>query len=161
MTSSPFEAGIFIVATLVFLIVVCMILTSVRKLRIVMYVLSLIALTAIVFTVKSLIAMNGCVENVRNLNSALAKYRDGRGEYPASMAGLTPDYIRKIPVCPAAGADTYSQGYKRTDEGRECSFCCKGCNHSYRIFSIRIFAREDYPDFNSARDLKKRVDVRN
>jgi len=161
MASSPFEVGLFIAAALVFLIVICLILTSIRKLKPFLYIIALLSLTALIFTVKSLITMNSCVGNVRALNSALAKYKESRGTYPDKMSSLSPDFIQKVPVCPAAGKDTYTQSYKVSSEGRECSFCCKGKNHALEVFTIRLFVKDDYPDFNSARDLKERVNIKN
>ncbi|MHC9541775.1 MAG: hypothetical protein AB9903_19895 [Vulcanimicrobiota bacterium] len=161
MASSPFELGIFIAAALVFLIVICLILTSIRKLKPFLYIIALLSLIAVIFIVKSLIAMNGCVENVRALNSALAKYKFSKGTYPDTISSLSPDFIKKIPVCPSAGKDTYAPGYKATHDGRECSFSCKGKNHDLIVFTITLYAKQDYPNFNSARDLKERVNIKN
>ncbi|GEM_PF-2093124 len=164
MSSSPFEVDLFIAATLVFLVVISLILTSIRKLKPFLYIIAVLALVAVVFLIKNLIEMNGCVQNVRTFNSALVKYRDLKGTYPRTMSALTPDFIRKIPVCPATGKDTYSPTYKITHEGRDCSFCCKGKNHGFLIsigsLKLTFFVKENYPEFDSSKNMKERVDIR-
>lgn len=49
-----------------------------------------------------------CQRNLKNIATALGKYAaDNQGNYPFSLDGLTPDYMRTIPTCPAAGTNTY------------------------------------------------------
>lgn len=56
-----------------------------------------------------------CYRNLARISLALENYaRDHNGEYPESLNRLVPDYIRKIPVCPEAGVDTYSATYKQS-----------------------------------------------
>ncbi len=50
-----------------------------------------------------------CKSNMKNIGTAMEMYStDWSGRYPSSMDPLTPNYLRTIPTCPAAGRDTYS-----------------------------------------------------
>ena len=50
-----------------------------------------------------------CASNLKNIGTGMEMWStDNAGRYPTSLAMLTPDYLRRIPNCPAAGVDTYS-----------------------------------------------------
>lgn len=54
-----------------------------------------------------------CISNVKNIGAALEMYStDWSGSFPPTLSNLTPNYLKTIPSCPAAGADTYSTGYR-------------------------------------------------
>ena len=56
-----------------------------------------------------------CYRNLARISLALDSYaKDHNGEYPESLKLLVPHYIRKIPVCPEAGVDTYSGTYRQS-----------------------------------------------
>jgi hypothetical protein len=55
---------------------------------------------------------NVCKSNVRNMGTAFEMYScDNQGRYPHSLSKLTPNYLRSLPTCPAAGRVTYSYVY--------------------------------------------------
>ncbi|MEW6283791.1 MAG: hypothetical protein AB1758_34585 [Candidatus Eremiobacterota bacterium] len=54
-----------------------------------------------------------CKGTLNNMAKALYMYAsDHRGQYPDALSRLTPNYLKTIPVCPAANADTYSLSYQ-------------------------------------------------
>lgn len=57
--------------------------------------------------------LTACESNLRNISTALEMYSvDHGGTYPHGVERLTPNYLRVIPTCPAAEADSYSATYK-------------------------------------------------
>ncbi len=58
--------------------------------------------------------LTACKSNLKNIGTACEMYStDWGGKYPTSLTGkLTPNYLKTIPECPAAGSDTYSAAYK-------------------------------------------------
>lgn len=53
--------------------------------------------------------LTACKSNLRNIATALEMYAtDYSGSFPTSMDTLTPNYLRTVPTCPAAGRDTYT-----------------------------------------------------
>jgi hypothetical protein len=55
---------------------------------------------------------SACKSNLKNIGTALEMYSsDHGGEYPPSLATLSPEYLKRIPECPLAGQDTYSPSY--------------------------------------------------
>ncbi len=50
---------------------------------------------------------SACKSNLKNIGTALEMYSsDHGGEYPPSLATLSPEYLKRIPECPLAGQDT-------------------------------------------------------
>jgi prepilin-type N-terminal cleavage/methylation domain-containing protein len=64
--------------------------------------------------------LTSCESNEKNSGTAFEMYStDNSGHYPQStgtggMTLLTPNYLKIIPTCPAAGTDTYSSTYSYT-----------------------------------------------
>ena len=57
--------------------------------------------------------LTACESNLKNIGTACEMWAtDYDGEYPTSLEQLTPNYLQSIPVCPAAGKDTYSVSYR-------------------------------------------------
>lgn len=81
-----------------------------------------------------------CVSNLKNTGTALEMYAtDNTGEFPQSLKSLTPNYLKTIPTCPSAGADTYSGGYAASrsllSNGKPVgayTVVCSGANHTRR-----------------------------
>lgn len=73
---------------------------------------------------------NGCYSSMASIEEALFKYsaKNG-GKFPKRLSDLTPKYIRRIPFCPAEGADTYSSTYVVSEDCREYFFKCGGSSH--------------------------------
>lgn len=69
-----------------------------------------------------------CNDNLRLLGAALELYaKDAEGAYPPTLQGITPLYLKSIPTCPAACADTYSGGYATAADA--FTIACKGRFH--------------------------------
>ncbi len=89
-----------------------------------------------------------CESNLKNIGTALEMYStDNEGHYPVSLTKLTPDYLRLIPTCPAAGKQTYVDSYQSGLNPDAYSVYCKGHNHE------AIGIPEDYPLYNSTEGL--------
>ena len=58
---------------------------------------------------------SACKTQLVNIGTACDMYStDWSGHYPNSLQALTPNYLKTIPTCFAAGADTYSLTYKKS-----------------------------------------------
>lgn len=81
-----------------------------------------------------------CQSNLRNISTSIILYsNDNDRYYPATLSVTTPRWLKAIPTCPAAHADTYSSGYDIVgiDEIANVAsttatftISCKGTNHS-------------------------------
>jgi hypothetical protein len=69
-----------------------------------------------------------CGHQLRTIGLALDMYQTNHGHYPKSLRALAPAYLKKLPVCPAAGADSYSKSY-HVDPKTGYQFCCQGSFH--------------------------------
>lgn len=120
-----------------------------------MIVIAIIAILASItipnlIRAKSRSQLTGCQSNLRNIGNALEMYNvDYKGRYPTQFALLTPNYIKTIPECPAAGSNTYTGSFAVTTIPDSYEIFCQGNNHSG-------FAAPDYPQFNSVRGLVNR-----
>lgn len=94
--------------------------------------------------------MTACKSNLKNIGTGLEMWStDYSGEYPETLDQLTPNYLRAIPTCPAAGEDTYSAGYSRSKE-KYYEFYCGG--HHHRALGVP----GDYPRYNGLSGLIER-----
>ncbi len=81
---------------------------------------------------------------------------DFGGEYPPTLATLTPNYLRALPICPSAGTDTYGSTYSTgrvTEQEREVAtfrIHCRGENHKVRA------TPPNYPAYDSVSGLTER-----
>jgi hypothetical protein len=83
-----------------------------------------------------------CKSNLKNIGTALEMYStDNAGHYPAELSRLTPDYLRVVPTCPAARADTYSPGYTWASNPDAYTVICTGAHHRE--------VPANYPQYNS------------
>lgn len=99
---------------------------------------------------KSRSQLTGCQSNLRNIGNALEMYNvDYKGRYPADFTVLTPNYIKTIPECPAAGSNTYSSSYAVFTVPDSFEIGCNGNNHGG-------FVPANYPQFNSVQGLINR-----
>jgi competence protein ComGC len=59
-------------------------------------------------------SLTACKSNLKNIGTALEMYStDWGARYPPSVALLTPNYLKTMPICPDASEDTYSRSYSR------------------------------------------------
>ena len=77
-----------------------------------------------------------CKSNLRNLATACEMWSiDHDGRYPDHLGQLAPDYLARIPECPAGGRDTYSDTYSfqklagSPDSPPTYRFYCRGDHH--------------------------------
>lgn len=74
---------------------------------------------------------NQCASNLKNAGMAVEIFRtEHSGQLPKSLAELAPDIVERLPVCPAAGVDSYSASYKVGADGKEYSLFCSGDHHA-------------------------------
>lgn len=109
-----------------------------------------------------------CQSNLKNIGTALEMYStDNLGRYPRTLSQLTPDYLKIIPTCAAAGIDTYSQGFESNNYPEEkidrYTVFCQGDYHqwtrAYYLYFIPYRKRSglsvprNYPQYNSTDGL--------
>lgn len=103
--------------------------------------------------------LTACKSNLKNLATACEMYStDNKGHYPSSVSLLTPNYLKVIPNCPAAGADTYSATYQSAPPSEDKSaeaetmgaytFYCRGKNHEKASSTP-----ENFPQYSSYQGL--------
>lgn len=72
-----------------------------------------------------------CKSNLKNVATALEMYStDNSGRYPTRLAALCPNYLLRIPECPAAQKDTYTQSYASTQIPDQFAVYCSGRHHA-------------------------------
>ena len=75
--------------------------------------------------------LKGCQNNLRAIAFAAEAYAaDNEGHYPRSLTRLVPAYLKRIPVCPATGRDTYSATFTSAYNPPAFTVYCGGDNHS-------------------------------
>lgn len=109
-----------------------------------------------------------CQSNLKNIGTALEMYStDNQGRYPRILSQLTPDYLKIIPTCSAAGKDTYSAGFESFYGLKEkidrYTVFCMGDSHqwtkAYYLYVIPYRTRSgmnippNYPQYNSTEGL--------
>lgn len=58
-----------------------------------------------------------CVNNLETIGDGLKTYELDHGVYPNRLEKLVPDYLSKLPSCPQARRETYSEGFEtRVDD---------------------------------------------
>lgn len=93
--------------------------------------------------------LTACKSNLKNEATALEMWStDHNGRYPSKMSELVPDYLRYIPECPAAGADTYSATYQKSEKPDAYTFFCCGSHHQ------KADVPSNFPQYNSYEGLK-------
>lgn len=86
--------------------------------------------------------LTSCRANLKNTNTALQMYaEDFEGRFPTRLGLLTPNYLGRIPNCPAARRDTYSATY--VTDGAAFSMFCQGHHHK------EAGAPANYPGYSS------------
>lgn len=90
-----------------------------------------------------------CKSNVTNIGTAATMYStDNNGHYPTAITGITPNYLKTIPTCPAAGFTTYlSAAYTAVSNPDAYTVVCAGNNHS------GVSDNANYPQYTSLQGL--------
>ncbi len=95
--------------------------------------------------------LTSCKSNLKNAATALEMYStDNTGRYPNNLGLLTPNYLKIIPNCPSAQADTYTAAYTSTTNPDAFTFFCNGTNHS------AANTPANYPQYSSYQGLIER-----
>jgi hypothetical protein len=93
--------------------------------------------------------LTACESNLKNLGTALEMYScDNGGAYPHSLAMVTPNYLKMLPTCPAAGTVTYCYMYTRKPDNY--TMCCGGRWHN------QAGLNPDFPRYSSTEGLRDR-----
>jgi len=71
--------------------------------------------------------LTACRSNLRNIATGLEMYETDHNGLPKELQALTPDYLKYIPECPAAGMETYSRSYRKKDG--DFTLYCSGSHH--------------------------------
>lgn len=90
--------------------------------------------------------LSACKANLHGLGTALTLYSNDQRSLPPHLEALTPNYLKSIPTCPAAGKPNYV--YRRRAEG--FMVYCRGCYHHCSIDSA------NYPRFDSQEGFHER-----
>jgi len=90
-----------------------------------------------------------CKQNLRNISTAISVYRnDSYGKCPDEIGKILPIYMKAIPYCPAAGADTYTSGYEVSGTYMGYTVYCSGHNH------IKFGYGENEPYYSDSEGLR-------
>lgn len=84
-----------------------------------------------------------CKSNLKNLGTALLRFREKTGRYPARLGELAPTWVRALPTCPSAARATYREGYLLSPDGTAFTVMCRGDNHA------RVGREPDFPQYDS------------
>ena len=106
--------------------------------------------------------LTACKSNLKNIGTAMEMYStDWSGKYPSgtTMPLLTPNYLKTIPECPAAGSITYKAtlgANKAYNTGNATGFqdyyfiSCNGANHA------AVSVPANYPQYDGISGLIER-----
>lgn len=95
--------------------------------------------------------LTACKSNLKNTATAIEMYSaDNDANFPANLSQITPNYMRAIPTCPAAGTDTYSASFSSNNNPSYYLIQCEGSNH------IVMDVNPSYPQWDSADGLVER-----
>jgi prepilin-type N-terminal cleavage/methylation domain-containing protein len=103
--------------------------------------------------------LTACKSNLKNIGTAMEMYStDWSGKYPsgAAMLLLTPNYLKTIPECPAAGSITYNallgSGVAYNSPGFQDYYfiSCSGTNHK------AVSVPAGYPQYDGISGLIER-----
>ena len=90
--------------------------------------------------------LTACKSNLKNIGTACEMYStDFGGNYPPSLKLLTPNYLKKIPQCPAAPKPTYT--YQMAVKPDAYTAVCKGGHHKM------VGMEADFPKYSSLTGL--------
>jgi type II secretory pathway pseudopilin PulG len=98
--------------------------------------------------------ITACKSNLKNIGTGLEMYStDWDGMYPTTFAALTPNYLKTIPECYAAGRVTYTLQTGENVAYNTAGFKdyyflqCEGANHT------SVSVPENYPQYDGVQGL--------
>ena len=72
---------------------------------------------------------------------------DNQGRYPPQLGLLTPNYLKYIPTCPAAGVETYSRTFRSASNPDAYTVMFTGSHHA------GVKQRANFPQYTSTGGL--------
>lgn len=123
------------------------------ELMIVIFIIAILAAILVpnFIRARDVARLTACKTNLKNIATSLESYSaDNSGHYPASLSGLTPAYLKALPLCPVAGSNTYTSSYVPTVIPDAFQMFCDGNNHS------AVDVEPNYPGWSSASGLLER-----
>ncbi|MBI2265369.1 MAG: hypothetical protein HYU64_09390 [Armatimonadetes bacterium] len=94
-------------------------------------------------------SLSYCKESIKYVGVALEMYAMDNGrQYPKKLGQLVPGYLKKIPACPAAGRDTYSDSYSVKTNPPSYLIYCKGNQHT------KMGIPANFPQYSIAAGLR-------
>lgn len=101
--------------------------------------------------------LTACKSNLKNIGTAMEMYStDWSGKYPSTSDVLTPNYLKVIPECPAAGSVTYDATFGTNAAYNSNGFQdyyfieCAGSNHT------SVSVPNGYPQYDGIQGLIER-----
>lgn len=75
--------------------------------------------------------LSACQQNLKNLSNGVIQYsNDNDRFYPSTLTICVPQWMKAIPTCPSAHADTYTAGYEAIlGDNAAFTVVCSGTNH--------------------------------
>lgn len=90
--------------------------------------------------------LTSCKSNLKNIGTALEMYNtDNAGLYPTALSAITPNYLKTIPTCAAAGKVTYQ--YITSEKLDAYTAFCSG--HYHKKGNVE----PNYPQYDSIQGL--------
>jgi len=90
--------------------------------------------------------LTSCKSNLKNIGTALEMYNtDNGGLYPEALSAITPNYMKTIPICAAAGKVTYQ--YITSEKSDAYTTFCSGNYHK------KSRVEPNYPQYDSFNGL--------
>ncbi len=102
--------------------------------------------------------LTACKSNLKNIGTALEMYStDWSGKYPTGTTVLTPNYLKTIPLCPAAASNTYQASFgtaatTNTQKYQDYYYvACNAGNHT------AVSITGNYPAYDGVQGLIERA----
>lgn len=104
--------------------------------------------------------LTACKSNLKNIGTAMEMYStDWSGKYPDDggiRAALTPNYLKTIPECPAAGSDVYDLTTDPANAYNTANFTDYYHAQCGTTFHQAVSVPTDYPQYDGIQGLIER-----
>ena len=94
--------------------------------------------------------LNFCYNNIQRLAFQLDLHKRTEGHYPDNLSTLVPVYFDRIPHCPTADKDTYSESYETDHKNKSFTLYCKGSHHN------QVDVPDNHPFYSSHEGLVRK-----
>lgn len=93
--------------------------------------------------------LTSCCAGLKSIATALEVYgSENGGHFPASLATLTPNFLKTLPTCPSVHSDTYSASFLSGSNPDGYTIVCGTLGHVQCGVSVA-----NYPQYTSIRGL--------